>query len=172
MCFLIIDLDCALASSVGSNLAHQALSQRLTHRHTQLQLSHNKSHQHLFVPRFSFYLSTLSSPSSHWATTKTLYLGKINFRELAVKINHFLYQRGNKDSPERKKNSLFRFFFSINQFPFTTFHSCRIISLIDPSGNTHFFHFHLKVTWIRNSRTKERKEKTKIKAIYWCPERW
>lgn len=126
MGFLIIDLSCALSSSVGSNLAHQALSQWLTHSYTHLQLKHIRFCV-FNLPSFyccsSFCFALLSSLSLCFLvlslvelTTMTFHLDKIKPNEVAVKINHFLYREGNKAMPGRIKHHTF------SPFPFTSFH--------------------------------------------------
>lgn len=91
---------------------------------------------HLFIVLISLFI-TLCSPFCPSVslplclTTKTFHLDKIKLIEVAVKINHFLHQGGNKELPERKERILFFSLHTINQFPFKSFH---IFLFLDNNG--------------------------------------
>lgn len=75
----------------------------------------------LYISLYHSMLSLCLSVSLVQPGTKSFHLVKIKLNEVAVKINHFLYQGGNEELPEREGHQFF-FFHTINQLPFTSFH--------------------------------------------------
>lgn len=173
MCFLIIDLDCALSSSVGSNWAHQALSQRPIHSYTQQLLSqvyfcvvNLPSLYCCFIILYSFlsvcfsfspflFLSCLSHNKdfsfgwnkTQWGSCQNKSL-LVSWRKQGIawkKRTPILFP------PAQSINCLSRLF--------TSFHSCRTIGLINPSRKAHY-PFPLQRCFLYDTK------KTHIRRIY------
>lgn len=161
MCFLIIDLDCAACALLllwghveptrpsASGLLTATLN---CHFNVYLCLNFSSFFLYrvlLFLTLFRQSILSILPYSLVWPTTKTFRLDKIKLNEVAVKINHFLYQGGNKESLERKgkDTNSFLFYFILStqsiKFPFTSFHSARTIGWLTPLGKL-IIHFHYK----------------------------